>query len=163
MSVEGNSPPSSAAGRTASAAPLRKRSGKNRLLLYAIVLVVVFLLGFVPQYLKSYRLTAEVQTLSWQNKVGAARDLIGLTFLELSKNNFGVAAQHASQFFNQIRLLNGEAIEPAQRDLLQQIGAQRDAVTAGLAQADPAVRAPVQEIFSQMHQLSAPQLPPAGK
>jgi hypothetical protein len=137
---------------------------KNRLLLYAILLSTVFLLGFIPQYLKSSRLSKEVQTLTWQNRIGTARDLIGLTFLEVSNNNFGVASGHAAQFFNQIRLINSEAADPAQRELLQQIASRRDAVTAGLAKADPAVKQQVQEIMTQTHQIGSGRPPqPAAR
>jgi hypothetical protein len=130
---------------------------KNRLLLYVILLVGVFLLGFVPQYMKSSRLAQEVRTLSWQNQVGTARDLIAMTFLEVSNNNFGVASQHATQFFDRVRAMTGEAADPAQRELLQQIDGKRDSVTAALAKADPAVRVQVQEIMAQTHQIGPSQ------
>jgi hypothetical protein len=138
--------------------PDRSAFSKNRLLVYAIVLAAVFLLGFVPQYVKANRLSREVQTLAWQNQMGTARDLIGIVFLDVANNNFGIASRDASTFFNHIRQMLDRATDPGERDALQQISARRDSVTAALAKADPAVRIEVQEIFTQMHQIQPPPL-----
>jgi hypothetical protein len=128
-----------------------RRSVKNRLLLYALVLLAVFLLGFLPQYINVNRLTQQVAALQWQNRIGTARDLIGLAFLEVSNNNFGVASSHASAFFTQLRALIDSAPEPAQREALQQLLSRQDSVISGLAKADPAVRTQLQEMMVQMH------------
>jgi hypothetical protein len=133
--------------------PDRRVFSRNRLLVYAIVLAGVFLLGFVPQYVKANRLNREVQTLSWQNQIVTARDLIGIVFLDVANNNFGIASRDASTFFDHIRQMLDRATDPGDREALQRISARRDSITAALAKADPAARVQVQEIFTQMHKI----------
>jgi hypothetical protein len=85
--------------------------------------------------------------------MATARDLIGIVFLDVANNNFGIASRSASNFFDHVRGMVDRATDPAEREALQQISGRRDSVTAGLAKADPAVRIEVQEIFMQMHQI----------
>jgi hypothetical protein len=125
---------------------------KNRLIIYTLLLVVVFLAGYVPQYLSVRRLNQQVEALSWQTQLDQAGNTIALAFLEVSNNNFGVASQHTSDFFRQINALADKAPQPAQRDPLKQFLAARDELTAQLAKADPASKAQIQNLFVQMQE-----------
>ena len=114
---------------------------RNKWILYSAVLACTFMAGFLPQYLRANRLSHEVQRLSWQNQIATTRDLAGLMFLEGANNNFGFASVHASTFFDHVRQMSHKAEIAAERDTLQQISEKRDSITAGVAKADPAVRA----------------------
>ena len=63
----------------------------------------VFLVGFVPQYVKAVRLEGELRQ-SRQEAAGAEiRDLIGLAYVQASQKNYGLAAETSSRFFNRVR------------------------------------------------------------
>ena len=138
---------------SASKPSARISSKRNQWILYIVLLSGAFLLGFVPQYLKANRLSHDVQRLSWQQQIATTRDLAGLMFLEVTNNNFGVASRHGSAFFDHVRQMIDQANVPAERDALRQLAARRDSVTAGLAKADPAVRAQIQELVAQTHKV----------
>src|SRR5690349_3413355 len=111
---------------------------KNRIIIAAVVLVAVFLAGFLPSYLRANRLESEVQS-SRQEIAGASlRDLIALAYVQATQKNFGLAAESASHFFNRTREVAAEAPDSARRQALEALTASRDKVTAELAKADPA-------------------------
>ena len=69
---------------------------KNKAIVAAAVLVAVFLIGFLPQYIKGNRLESEL-ALSRQSVADAElRDLVGLAYLQASQKNYGLAADTAS-------------------------------------------------------------------
>ena len=116
-------------------------------------LLAMFLLGFVPQFraasaarseLQAAR--AELEQLRQEAARSRLRDLAALVLYEVAQRNFGLAAQHASALFDRIQ----EAVASgpdAGNEALRQALAARDAVTAGLASADPAVQAEVGRVF----------------
>jgi hypothetical protein len=76
---------------------------KNRAIIAAIVLVVVFLAGFVPQYFKANRLDAELRQARQANVSAELRDLIGLAYVQANQKNYGLAAATTTRFFNRTR------------------------------------------------------------
>lgn len=116
-------------------------------------LLAVFLLGFVPQFraasaarseLQAAR--AELERLRQEEARSQLRDLAALLLYEVAQRNFGIAARHSGALFD--RLQKAVASGPdANNESLRQALAARDAVTAGLASADPAVQAEVGRVF----------------
>jgi hypothetical protein len=85
---------------------------RTKLIAAVVVLAVVFLLGFVPQYGKARALRSEVDAgqahivaLQWKLKLAELRDLMGLIYLETNQKNYGVARQHSTHFFTKARQL----------------------------------------------------------
>ena len=58
---------------------------KNRPVISAIVLVVVFLAGFVPQYAKVNHLDAELRQARLGNTSAELRDLVGLAYVQANQ------------------------------------------------------------------------------
>jgi len=116
-------------------------------------LLAVFLLGFVPQFraasasrseLQAAR--AELERLRQEEARSQLRDLAALLLYEVAQRNFGIAARHSGALFD--RLQKAVASGPdANNESLRQALAARDAVTAGLASADPAMQAEVGRVF----------------
>ena len=132
---------------------------RTKLIAAAAVLVVVFLVGFVPQYGRTRALRNEVDSgqehiASMQRKLKFAelRDLMGLVYLEMNQKNYGVARQHSTQFFTQARELAGNTSDPSMTALLQEILQHRDHITAGLAEGQPAIRTNIEEILRKLHE-----------
>ena len=117
-----------------------------RLIAYPLVLAAVFLAGFVPQYIKSRGLDSEARVLKSKLELAELRSSAGRMLLQVTQNNFGIASQEASRFFGEVRRIASETSDPSLKQTLEDIASRRDAVTGGLAKADPAVRQQVQEI-----------------
>jgi hypothetical protein len=65
---------------------------KNRFIVVIILLIIVFLAGFIPQYIKVNRLENELSTAKQESALAELRDLAGLAFVQTSQKNYGLAA-----------------------------------------------------------------------
>ena len=73
---------------------------KNKAVVAVIVLVVVFLAGFVPQHIKVNHLDAELRQVRQTCTSAELRDLAGLTYVQANQKNYGIAAGIVARFFN---------------------------------------------------------------
>ena len=120
---------------------------KNKIIVAAIALVAVFLVGFVPQYVKANRLENELRQ-SWQENRGSQlRDLIGLAYVQANQKNFGLGAETTSRFFSRVREMANQTPDASSRKALEDLWALRDRVTAELAKGDAAAMGDLQELF----------------
>ena len=120
---------------------------KNKVIVAAVVLIAVFLAGFLPSYLKASRLENEVQN-SRQEIAGAAlRDLIALAYVQATQKNFGLAADSTSRFFSRAREVAAQTPDAGRRQALEALAASRDKITAELAKADPAAIGDLQDLY----------------
>lgn len=132
---------------------------RTKLIAAAVVLAVVFLLGFVPQYGKARALRheagagqAQIASLQWKLKLAELRDLMGLIYLETNQKNYGVARQHSTQFFTKARQLTLETSDPNLTVMLHEILQHRDHVTAGLTEGQPAILTNLEELLRRLYE-----------
>jgi RecA/RadA recombinase len=127
----------------------------KKMVVTAVALVVVFLLGFVPQYVKVNRL--ENQLLESQKEHAGAdlRDLIGLAYFQANQKNYGLAAETSNRFFARVRESAIQARDATGRKALEDLLVVRDRVTAALAKGDAAVMGDLQELFVKTRQVTA--------
>jgi hypothetical protein len=123
---------------------------KNKAIVAAAVVVAVFLLGFLPQYMKANRLDGELRASRQQLEGAELRDLVALAYLQASQKNFGLASETTSRFFNRAREV------AAGRKPIEDLMAPRDKVTAALAKGDPAAINDLQDLFLKTRQATAP-------
>ena len=123
------------------------------------VLLIGFLVGFVPQYRGASSLRRELHdrderilSLERGASLSRARDTASRMYLEVTRRNYGIAGQHSSTFFDQIRTMLSGA-PPEVRGALEKLLSERDAVTAGIAKSDPAVIGVVQHILDELYRL----------
>ena len=127
---------------------------KNKTIVAAIALIAVFLVGFVPQYVKVNRLENELRQ-SRQEAAGAElRDLIGFAYVQASQKNYGLAAETSSRFFNRVREVANQTQDANRRKGLEDLLALRDSVTAALAKGDAAVMGDLQQLFLKARQVT---------
>ena len=114
-----------------------------------VILVMVFLMGFVPQYLQKRQIQAELATSAEKLKVSELRDLAGMMMLEALRQNYGVARDYSSQYFEKLRETSEQVENATLKASLQELLSSRDAVTASLSKADPTSASQLQAIFAK--------------
>jgi outer membrane murein-binding lipoprotein Lpp len=119
----------------------------NKVVISAIVLVVVFLAGFVPQYAKVNRLEAELRQAQMGNTSAELRDLAGLAYIQASQKNYGIAAETAARFFNRVREAANQTPDGNARKTYEDLLISRDKIAAQLAKGDAGVMGDLQDLF----------------
>ncbi len=73
-----------------------------------------------------------------------------LMYLETAEKNYGLAGQHADQFFNRARGLADDATNVNLQQAIKEIVPRRDAVMTALASQDPNVGPELQTMFRRI-------------
>lgn len=141
---------------------------RKRLLLalaVVFVLMAVFLAGYLPGRSRVRAAAVENERLSerlrqneamlaqtqFDLQIARLRGHLGETLHEANANNYGVAAERATEFFDGLRdAVSSAHLEPGERrQLLESVLARRDEISADLARADGAVKAKLAEMYMQ--------------
>ena len=125
---------------------------KNRIIVVIILLIMVFLAGFVPQYMKVKRLENDLSVARQENALAQLHDLAALTFVQASQKNYGLAAGTSTQFFSRTREVANRAPDANARKALEDLLASQDKITAELAKGDPEVLGDLQALFERTRQ-----------
>jgi hypothetical protein len=132
---------------------------KNRLILWLLLLVVGFLAGFIPQYLKKQSISQELTATKQQlDSCGARvamsqlRDTASMLYLEATQKNYGTAADYSRRLFEGIQQQAGKTSDPIVKATLDDVLKSRDAITAELAKGDPAVITNLQPLVGKLVQ-----------
>src|SRR5215467_8231493 len=120
---------------------------KNRVIIASVILVGVFLVGFIPQYVKANRLDTELRQARQANVGAELRDLVGLAYVQANQKNYGLAAATTTRFFNRVRDVANQMADPNARKAVENLLVTRDKVTAALAKGDAGVVGDLQELF----------------
>lgn len=129
----------------------------------ALVLGLIgFLLGFIPEFRTASGLRDElrvrdqrIQQFEREAKLLRARVSASLVYLELTRRNYGIAAQQATDMFDQLRGLTSDA-SPQTRPILEKVLSQKDALTTGIAKSDPEAAGLAQQMSDQLQQVTGP-------
>jgi hypothetical protein len=124
----------------------------NKIIVAAVAAVVVFLIGFLPQYVRANRLENELRQSRQENTGAQLRDLIGIEYVQANQKNFGLAAETSSRYFDRVREMADRAKDTSSRKALEDLLTARDKVTAELAKGDPAVMGDLQDLFVKTQQ-----------
>jgi hypothetical protein len=130
---------------------------RKRLVLSLILLIAAYLGGLVPPYLKARRLEEQVsagvrqlQSCQFNQQLSYVRDDAALLYLAVTQKNYGIAAEHAKQLFDQAQQVSNTAQNQAVRSALQEVLASRDEVTADLSKGDAAVVGLTQSLLQKL-------------
>ncbi|HWR51733.1 MAG TPA: hypothetical protein VN428_11535 [Bryobacteraceae bacterium] len=120
---------------------------RNKVLVWALVLIGVFLLGFLPSYMRASGLQAELRESADELRRAEVRDLAAMAAIQAAQKNYGLASQTTSQFFNRVREAVSTTENPARRSALENLMKDRDSVTGALAKGDPAAVGMLQAMY----------------
>src|SRR5512146_2683980 len=128
---------------------------RKKFVLGLILLIAGFLIGFIPQYSRSRQLqqkvfaqSGQIETCRSAGQLSQLRDTASLMYLAATQKNYGTSGEYAGRFFDQAQRLANSTQDEALRNLLREILATRDQVTADLAKGDAAVISEMQPILS---------------
>jgi molecular chaperone GrpE (heat shock protein) len=132
---------------------------QRRLVLWFVLLIVGFLAGFVLQYARLQQAHQELSASTKQlgscqagEQLSQLRDTATAMFLEALQKNYGKAGEDSKEFFDQAQRIQSSTGDPALRNLLHDILATRDQITADLAKGDAAALSEVQALLSKIEQ-----------
>lgn len=132
--------------------------------------VLIFIAGYLPGDARarraaeesraaSQRLSEMQQTLAktqFDLEVARLRGRLGEVLHDANANNFGVAAERATSFFDGLRSAVNSAqlaVASERRTILETILGRRDEISADLARADPGVKEKLAEMYIQFGQV----------
>lgn len=114
-------------------------SRKARLLIVVGLLLVAFLGGFVPQYLKHREAAAQTQQAQAQLaetqerlRLATLQNDLGMILVEVEQNNFGAAKERSTRFFDDLRATIALTREEKSKEGLTALLNHRDEITADL-------------------------------
>ena len=133
--------------------PLMRRLG-----IYAGVLIFVFLLGFVPMWLKARGYSSSLAVSERQLNLARIQNALASAVIDARRGEYEPARQSASQFFTSLgaETAKGDdsALTHAQRDGMQPLFARRDEIITLLARSDPAAADQLSDLFVTYRKLS---------
>jgi hypothetical protein len=124
---------------------------RRRFIIYAGVLLVVFLLGFVPMWLKARASAAGLAEAERQLSLVRMEGSLAAAVIDARRGDYEPARQSASQFFTSLRagVDEGDAsgLTKTQRDGMQPLFAGRDEIITQLARSDPAAADRLSDLY----------------
>lgn len=114
----------------------------RRSIIYAGVLLVVFLLGFVPMWLKARECGGSLAGAEHQLRLARMQNNLASSVIDARRGDYEPARQSASQFFTSLRaeadMGNASTLTQAQREGVEPLFTRRDEIITLLARSDPA-------------------------
>ena len=132
--------------------PTKPSPVTRRVIIYAGVLLIVFLLGFVPMWLKARSATNSLVAAERQLTLLRMENNLASAVIHARRGDYEPARQSASQFYTSLsaELDKGDASNFAkgQREGVQPLLAGRDEIITLLARGDPASADRLTELFA---------------
>jgi hypothetical protein len=131
--------------------PVKSSPVLQRILIYAGVLLIVFLLGFVPMWLKSRAANSRLAEVEQQLVLARVQNGLASGVIDARRAEYEPSRQAVSQFFMtlqaEIAKADSSSYTRAQRGQLQQLLAGRDELITLLARSDPASADRLADLF----------------
>jgi len=139
------------------------------------LVLVSFLIGFVPVSMKNQSLNQQLQqkelalaerTSDFQQQQAASREKLrfaelnnqlGMLMIMTQEKNFGEARERSTRFFDGLRELIRDTHDKSRRDKMMAILNRRDEITADLTRADAGVTDKLRAFYREMYGLSVGQ------
>lgn len=131
--------------------PVKSNSAKQRFILYAGILLVAFLLGFVPMWLRARTASSSLAETERQLILVRMQSNLASAVIDARRGDYEPARQAASQFFTSLRVEidkgDASSFTKAQRENLLPLFSSRDEVITLLARSDPASADRLSDLF----------------
>lgn len=132
--------------------PAKSTPALQRYLIYAAILLIVFLAGFVPMWLKARSAASSLADTEQQLMLVRMQSNLASATIDARRGDYEPARQAASQFFTSLSVemdkANSSSYTQAQRDAMQPLFAGRDEIITLLARSDPAAADRLSDLFA---------------
>ena len=132
--------------------PDKSSSLIRRIGIYAVVLLVVFLLGFVPMWIKTRSSRIDLAAAEQKLSIAQLQNSLSSAVIDARRGDYEPARVAASQFFtlllSEVNKGEDSALNAAQRSGVQPLFAQRDEIITLLARSDPAAADRLSDLFA---------------
>ena len=132
--------------------PAKSTPALQRYLIYAAILLIVFLAGFVPMWLKARSAASSLADTEQQLMLVRMQSNLASATIDARRGDYEPARQAASQFFTslsaEMEKANSSSYTQAQRDAMQPLFAGRDEIITLLARSDPAAADRLSDLFA---------------
>ena len=122
--------------------PVKTTSLMRRLVIYAALLLVVFLFGFVPMWLKFRECASNLSQAEHHLSIARIENALSSATIDARRGDYELARKAASNFFTSLRAEtdrgNDSPLSQTQREGLQPILTPRDEIITLLARSEPA-------------------------
>lgn len=122
--------------------PIKRTSLMQRVAIYGLVLLVVFLLGFVPMWLKFHRCADNLAKTEHELVLVRLQNDLASSVIDARRGDYEPARQAASKFFTSLQvetdIAEGSNFTSEQRVSLRPLALKRDEIITLLARGDPA-------------------------
>ena len=136
---------------------------RHKLVLWFLLLLAGYLIGFILQYSRLQRIQQELSASTKQlgscqssQQLSQLRDATTMMYLEVVQKNYGKAAEYSRQVFDRAQQIESSTEDPALRNLLREVLVTRDQITADLAKGDAAALSEIQPLVSKLEQTATP-------
>ena len=131
-------------------------SSLRRYAIYAGVLLVVFLLGFIPMWLKARTAANSLAETEHQLALCKMQSDLGSAVIDARRGDYEPARQALSRFFTSLSAERDSSnYTEAQRNSLQPLFASRDELITLLARSDPASADRLSDMFVAYRKIMA--------
>ena len=121
--------------------PIWQNDRVRKVVLYAVVLLIVFLMGLVPMWMTARSRARERDAAQASLRISSLQNALGNAAIDARRGEYEPARQAASEFFTnlQAEIDRGDLVfNVAQRTTLRSLFAMRDDAITLLARSDPA-------------------------
>ena len=127
--------------------------------IWSVVLIAVFLLGYLPATMNSQRAQVQRSDLEYKLRLAELRSQLGMSSYEANRNNFANAAQFSSEFFDGLRNIVDATRDETLKQKLQAVLSRRDEITTNLAEANPVVKEKLSQMYADLYYATTAQSP----
>jgi hypothetical protein len=132
----------------------------QRILIYAGVLLIVFLIGFVPMWLKARGYASELTIARHELNVTRLQNTLASATIDARRGDYEPARQAASNFFTSLRAEADKgadsALTDSQLQSVQPLFAGRDEIITLLARSDPASADRLSDLYASYGKIMSP-------
>jgi hypothetical protein len=132
---------------------------QRKLALWFGLFIAGFLVGYILQYTTLQRVKQELTASTSQlgncrsgEQSSHLRDTATMMYLEVVQKNYGKAGEYSKDFFDQAQRIVSNTDDPVLRNLLHDMLATRDQITADLAKGDGAALSEIQPVLLRLEQ-----------
>jgi hypothetical protein len=128
----------------------------KKLAVAAGVLIIAFLLGYVPSSISSRSTQRQNAELERQLRVTDLGNQLAMASYEANRNNYASATEFSTRFFNGLPEIITESKDQPLRQKLQAMLLHRDEITSNPAQVDQTVKEKLAQMYAEYFQATQP-------